>query len=244
MRSRLYTWNQSRRAAKTHSEKDVSEPKEIRPRRKHTLLNVLLSLVLLLLLLVLVVLFLVEQRPGFYVSHSQRNRDKLARDAYAFNLKVQDFLSAVWSERRFPLELTEDDVNGYLAAVNDDAIWQGIPLKFEGWRKMFTSDWLRDVQVSFRKGRVTVAGEVTWRGFDVVLSVFGLPRVDREGKVTLHVDGIRVGAMPLPRVFVRDLLKSIQDRPIPASAGHWRVISVTVRDGTTTLLGEPGPHKD
>ena len=222
----------------------MSQPRTIPRSRMRGFLNLLLFLVLLLLLLVLVVVFLAGLRPAFYVNHSQRDRDNLARDAYAFNQKTQDFLSAVWSERRLPLDLTEGEVNGYLAAVNDQAIWEQLPLKFEGWRKIFTSDWLRDVQVSFRSGRVTVAGEVTWRGFDVVLSVFGLPRVDQEGKVTLHVDGVRAGALPIPRIFVRDLLESIQDRPIPAAVGRWHLVSVTVHDGKATLLGEPGPRKD
>lgn len=222
----------------------MSEPQTKRPRWKRAILNLLLLIVLLLLLVVLVVMFLAGQRPGFYLGHSERNREKLARDAYEFNRKAQDFLSAVWSERAFPLELTEAEVNGYLAAINDDDIWKQLPLKFEAWRKMFTSDWLRDVQVSFRNGRVTVAGEVTWARCDLVLSVIGVPQVDKDGRVTLDVSAVRAGWLPLPRVLLREFLSSIQERPIPASAGHWRVISVTVQDGKATLLGGPAPGKD
>lgn len=223
----------------------MSQSQATRPRRKHLFLNVLLLLMLLLLVAAFVLILLVGHRPSFYVSHSQRDRERLVRGAEDFIQKAQVFVSvAVWSQHRLSLELTEDDVNGYLAAVNDQAMWDGLSMKFVDWRKIFTSDWLRDVQVSFRKGRITVAGEVTWQGFDVVLSVYGLPRVDKEGKVTLHVDGARVGTMPLPRVFLRDLLQSIQDRPIPAVAGRWHVVSVTVQDGKTDILGEAGPRKD
>ena len=223
----------------------MNQPQPTLPRRKSPFLNTLLFLMLLLLVFALVVILLAGHRPGFYVNHSQRDRNKLARGAEDFIQKAQLFVSvAVLSEHRLSLDLTEDDVNGYLAAVNDPAIWDGLSMKFEDWRRVFTSDWLRDVQVSFRKGRITVAGEIRWKGFDLVLSVYGLPHIDREGKVILHVDGVRVGAMPLPGIFVRDLLRSIQDRPIPASAGRWHVVSVTVQDGKTIILGEAGPHKD
>lgn len=216
----------------------MSEPKPKRPRRKRLLLNLLLLLALLFLVTILLAVFAL-QRPGFYVSASQREPQKLTRDACDFSRKVQDFVSAVWSEQDFPLELTEDEVNGYLAAANDDAIWDRLPLRFSAWRDIFRTDWLRNLQVSFRKGRVTVAGEVTYAGFDVVLSLIGVPRVDGEGRVRLNVEGLRAGWLPLPRTLMPDLLRGVHDRPIPSKSSRWRMVSVEVKDGKACLLGEP-----
>ena len=217
---------------------------QTQPRRRKRLLSNLLLIVVLLALAVLLLVMLASHRPEFYEQSLRRGPERLVQDAYDFSRKAQDFVSAVWSEKAFPLELTEDEVNGYLAAANDDRLWRQLPLKFESWRKIFTSTTLRQVRVSFRDGRVTVAGQVTWRGSDLVLSLVGVPRIDSEGRARLEVSAVRAGALPVPRFFLRDLLKSIQNRPLPARSGRWRLVSVEVKDGKATLLGEPKPRPE
>ena len=216
----------------------MSEPKPTQPRKKRSLLNLLLGLVLLLLLVAFLAIFLVTQRPGFYRDAADRNREKLRDDACAFSKKGQGFFSDVWSDRAQPIDITDDEVNGYLAAVNDPEIWKQLDIQFESWRKPFVSDWLRNVQVSFRDGRVTVAGEVTCHDYDLVLSVVGVPRCDAEGKARLQVTSIRAGLLPLPKFLFRDFLKDIDDRPIQAKFSRWRLRSVDIKDGKAVLNGE------
>ena len=217
--------------------------KTTRPRRRRVLANVLLGLVLLVLM-ALLFLMLLFHRPGSYLGASERNHQRLIRDAHDFSRKTQEFVSAVWSERPFPLELTEDEINGYLAAVNDPALWERLPLKFESWRKVFKSTTLRNVQVSLLEGRVTVCGEVTWAGLDVVLSIVGVPHVDNEGRVRLDVHSLRAGLLPVPAAFTGKLLRSIHDRPIPAKSSRWRVVSIEVKDGKVLLVGQPHSRDD
>ena len=219
----------------------MRRPKITRPRRRRLLANLLLSLVLLTLVAVLL-LMLLFHRPDSYLDASQRDPERLIRDAYDFSRKTQDFISAVWSERAFPLELTEDEINGYLAAVNDPTLWERLPIRFESWRRIFTSTTLRNVQVSLQEGRVTVSGEVTWSGVDLVLSLVGVPHVDNEGRVRLNVHSVRAGLLPIPAVFIGRMLRSIHDRPIPAKSSRWRLRSVEIKEGKALLVGGPEPR--
>ena len=221
----------------------MGKRKTTRPRRRRVLANVLLGLVLLVLMALLLVMLLFY-RPGSYLGVSERDPQRLIRNAQGFSRKTQEFVSAVWSERPFPLELTEDEINGYLAAVNDPALWERLPLKFESWRRIFTSTKLRNVQVFLREGRVTVCGEVTWAGLDVVLSLIGAPHVDNEGRVRLDVHSLRAGLVPVPSALAGELLRSIHDRPIPAKSSRWRVVSVEVKPGKVLLVGEPHSRDD
>ena len=70
-------------------------------------------------------------------------------------------MSAIWSEHDFQLEVTDDEVNGYLAASNDEDLWQQLKLLFTRWRQVFRSRYLHDVQVNFAPNRVT-AGDASW----------------------------------------------------------------------------------
>jgi hypothetical protein len=221
----------------------VREQKPMAKPKKRSVLNIFLGLMLGLLLVCFLTLFMVTWRPGFYREAGERSRQRLYDDAYDFNKKLEKFFSNVWSERAQPLEITEDEVNGYLAAVNDPAIWENLPIKFESWRKIFVSDWLRNVQVSFRDGRVTVAGEVTWHDYNLILSVVGVPVCDREGKARLRVTSIWAGMLPLPKSLFRQFLKDIDDRPVQAKFSRWRLREVAIRDGKATLIGEIVPEK-
>ena len=212
--------------------------KSKKPPRRRRLGNILLAMVLASLLIGLGGYFLATHAPAFYQPAAERDRQKLLDDAISFGRRLQDFVSNnIISERGEPLELSDDEVNGYLAAVNDPEIWEMLAIRMEPWRKAFESDWLRNVQVEFSDGRVTVAGEVTWHDMDVVLSVSGLPEVDDDGQARLVVSGIRAGALPLPKFLFRSFLKDIDGRPLPAKVSHWRLKSVDIRDGKAVLSG-------
>ncbi len=214
-------------------------PQPVRPARRSRQLNAMLAAVLALLLGALLAIWLANWTPGFYAMPATRDRQKLLDDAFSFSRRVQDFISYnILSERAEPIEITDDEVNGYLAAVNDKDIWERLPFRFESWRREFTSDWLRDVQVKFSEGRVTVAGMVTWHDLDVVLSVSGRPEVDPDGQARLHVTSIRAGRLPLPKFLFRDFLKDVDDRPLPAKISRWRLKAVEITDGKARLIGQ------
>lgn len=213
------------------------------PRRKRLLHNLMLLLVLVVLAAVLLVMFALH-RPAFYDRALRRDPDRLARDAYDFSRKTQDFVSAVWSEKAFPLELTEDEVNGYLAAAGDDRLWDRLPLKFESWRKVFADTPLRHVRVSFQAGRVIVAGEATYVGVDLAVSLSGVPHIDRDGKLRFNVRSVSAGALPVPQFLTGDLLRDIHNRPLHVGSRRWRLTSVDIKEGKAILLGEPTPRED
>lgn len=221
----------------------MSEPKRKRSSRR-ILLNLLLLLVFLLLAAVLVGIYLADRPPDFYRSASQRDLGRLTNDAYDFGRKAQDFLSNVWSERDFPLEITEREINGYLAAVNDNAIWDQLPLKFESWRKIFTSRTMSNVQVVLHEDSVTVAGDITWSGYELVLSVLGTPQVESDGRVKFRVTGTCVGSLPLPRRVFGDLIARIEAHAVPSKPSRWRVVTVKVKDGKALLTGEASRGED
>lgn len=213
-------------------------------KRRNRWLNIVLATVLTLLVLALVGIYLVGRPPAFYVPAGSRDREKLLDGAIAFSKHIQEFGSDVWTERARPIEVTDDEVNGYIAAAGDPGIWNdNSVMRFAVWRKTFASDWLRNVQVQFREGRVTVAGEITWKGMDVVLSVIGHVETDDKGQARLRVTGIRAGSLPLPKSLFRNFLKSIDDRPVPGQISNWRLKAVEVHDGKAVLIGETVPEK-
>ncbi len=217
------------------SEAAPTPPKK--PRRTR-LLNAVLAGVLALLVLALVAIYLVERVPGFYLSAESRDRQKAVGDANSFCRQVQVFFgSNILSSRAEPVAITDNEVNGYLLAVNDQEIWDLLSLRFEPWRKPFTSSWLHNVQIHFSPGEVTVAGEVTWHGMAVVLSVTGETVVEN-GKARFHVTGIRAGSLSLPKLFFRRFINSLDDHQLPAKISHWRLTSVEVREGRAVLHGE------
>ena len=212
-----------------------TSPKKPRLRR---LLNALLVIILAALVLALVSIYLVGRAPGFFQQAPSRDRQKLLSDADSFCKRVQEFFSYnVLSERAEDIAISDDEVNGYLAAANDREIWEHLSLQFEPWRKPFTSTWLRNVQVHFSPGQVTVAGEVTWHNMDVVLSVTGEPVVE-SGKARFRVTGIRAGSLPLPKGLFGGFIKSLDEHQLSAKVSHWRLTSVEVREGRAVLHGE------
>ena len=218
--------------------------KPLRSTRRHRWLNIVLATVLTLLMLALVAIYLAGRPPSFYVPAPSRDRERLLDGAIAFSKHIQEFVNLVWGEPAHPVEVTDDEVNGYIAAANDPGIWNDPNvLRFAVWRKTLASDWLRNVQVQFTEGCVTVAGEITWRGMDLVLSVSGHVECDDKGQARLRVTGIRAGSLPLPKSLFGDFLKSIDDRPVPGQISNWRLKAVEVHDGKAVLIGETVTEK-
>jgi len=213
-----------------------------------------LGLILLLVLLVgVLMLMLAKRRPAFYVVPGERDVQVLIDDANAFSRKVQQFMGLILSDQDFALRLTDQQVNGYLAAANDNAVWEQLDCRFTRWREIFRSHYLSHVQVSFSPERVRAAGEVQRFGTTFIITLSGQLVIDEEGRVRLKVTDVTAGSLPIPRFFVRELLDIVDDRPVPARSEEWRVTSVEVLDGEVVLHGEyirkkttkcPGDHRE
>jgi len=229
-----YTYRHEPSLQDNPRETPVSEADAKPATRRKRLLNLLLLLILLLLVGCFVALVLVTRRPGFYRRRSERSSEKLLTDAQSFNRKVQYFYGEKSSRRDFVIELTEDEISGYLAAANDDTLWQHLALKLEDMRALFRSTTMRNTQVAFRDGRITVAGETTFAGLQVVLSLVGSPRLD-DGRLVLKLECITAGSLPLPPALFGELREKIDDRPFPSKSKKLRIESFEVDGGKLVL---------
>ena len=181
---------------------------------------------------------LARHRPAFYVPIERRSQQVLADNANAFSEKAQRFISAVWSEQDFRLEVTDDEVNGYLAAANDENLWQQLKLRFTRWRQIFRGRYLHDVQVDFTPDRVTAGGRIRRFGMTFVITLSGRPSIDEEGRVRLAVTDVSAGALPIPRFVVGELLAEVDNKPVPAHSDDGHVTAVEVLDGKVILHGK------
>lgn len=198
----------------------------------------MLGVSLALLVAVLLLMVLVTRRPGFYLSASKREAAKLLDAARTFSDKAAHFYSQKSSGRDFEIQVTEDELNGYLAAANDDDIWKHLALQMDEMRRTFTTESLRNVQVALREGKVTVAGETSVAGMNLVVSLVGVPRIDGEGRVAFHVESIYAGALRLPLFFFGALRDRLERHAFPSNPKKLRVTSLEVSNGKARLTLE------
>jgi hypothetical protein len=135
----------------------------------------------------------VTHRPGWYrptsVDHSRLRADKAAL------ADLQEQISAALnSGREVRFQLHEDQLNRWLAARAE--IWPESATELDRWQHP---------QVSMADGHIRLAATATCGSFQAIVALTCRVEVS-DNEVVLRYDAFRLGALPIPRGWVSNLV--------------------------------------
>ncbi len=157
-----------------------------------------------------VTLICATYRPGWY-----RPATITPADSRIIRNELPSFGSAIGTYlaqgRQFRIELTDEQINRWLAARGD--IWPAM--------KRALPPEVREPAIAFEAGRIILGARYERNGLSSVVSLSTtLDLENAGGAIAIHLGGIHAGLLPVPRMFVEQAAKKALAKAIRSNWSH------------------------
>ena len=160
---------------------------------------------------------------------------------------VQRLHNEAQYRKPFDLVLTEKQLNGYLASMDEIiAIAPGRELEGHPVRDALDKAGVDGLAVALRGGKLTLMGRLSRH--DKVVSIDVVPRLEG-GMLRVDIEGVRIGSLPIPNAVHRALFDSARpsfdggsSRERPAGESEFTSMTRVFRDTLVDNAVEPVFH--
>ena len=154
----------------------------------------LLAVVGLAVVVLVGLYFAVEHEPQFYREQAAVDPVERQRASDELLAKTAAATSTARREGEWSIELTDEQINGWLAVT--------LPQQ----EQFHLPELIREPRVQFQAGRIIIASRVVERGVEAVLSLECEPTLVEPNELVLRVRSFKCGAVPLPTQRLLDLI--------------------------------------
>ncbi len=152
------------------------------------------------LIVAAVVILLFLHKPSLYnpLAPADPNPDGRQVDPYLHRDLSSKFYNGAQNQRPFEMVVLDQALNEALARLN--------------WSQESGGVKLSTPQVFFKPGRILLMGTATVEGAELVITIELAPRMDDQGNLSLAVDKVKVGAIPVTLVVKPMAKKMYRER--------------------------------
>ena len=178
---------------------DESKP----PRIRRWLLRSLLFVALVTAATIAGAYHLSQQEPEFYQVALRQTPEVAKQKGAELETTVMDIYNAVLEQGPWRGEVSQDQVNGWLAME--------LPEKFP---ELLPEDVVADPRVSIRHGEISIAGRAFYQGIKgIVVAKLDVFKTDQRDQFAIRFRSIYAGVIPIPiKTFADEISKGLNQQ--------------------------------
>jgi len=146
-----------------------------------------LVLVVMLILLLCAAYYMAQQKPEFYAKALDRKPEEAKALGSAMEQTVFDIYNSALVPDQWRGELSEDEINGWLASELLEKFPELLP------------DEIKAPRVELSKGKLEVACRCSYKDLEgIAVGEFDLFCTDKLNQIAIRIGGIKLGIVPFP----------------------------------------------
>ncbi len=207
------TLEDSEKIVQTNCVQNVRREQEYKVKKKKLIIKVVLVVIFSLMLLASVIFLIASSVPAGYnpVRLNQQEREKFAQDF--INNHAVEFLNKTWENKDFTHEITQDELNWYLAALEEIAFLKpgkaGEKKKSGEVYEAMDKAGLADPVITMDDGVITLM--VRTKDSNKVLSVDISMKITDDERLAVRLEQVRIGRMPIPSSVLNKGLRAMKN---------------------------------